>query len=142
MKRLLLALCLFGSISVSWAIDPLPFTDAAQEQRFQDLVRELRCMVCQNQNLADSDATLARDLRREIFEMMQAGKTDAEIKQFLSDRYGDFVLYRPPFKASTLVLWFGPALILVVGFAVARRMMLQQGPHPELPGPIDDEIDR
>ena len=142
MRRILLALGLTLSLSLAHAIDPLPFTDAAQEQRFQNLVRELRCMVCQNQNLADSDATLAKDLRREIFEMMQAGKSDAEIKQFLSDRYGDFVLYRPPFKATTLVLWFGPLLILVIGFAVARRMMLQKGPHPELPGPIDDEIER
>jgi cytochrome c-type biogenesis protein CcmH len=137
---LMAGLLLFSASSL--AIDPLPFADVAEEQRFQELVRELRCLVCQNQNLADSDAGLAKDLRQEVFEMMRAGKTDDEIRQFMTDRYGDFVLYRPPFKLSTAILWIGPFLILVVGFAWARKLMLKRGPHPELPGPIDDEVDR
>jgi cytochrome c-type biogenesis protein CcmH len=124
------------------AIDPLPVANEAEEQRFQHLARELRCLVCQNQNIADSDAGLARDLRKEVFEMMRAGKSDDEIKRFLTDRYGDFVLYRPPFKATTLVLWVGPILILLIGVAIARNMMLRAGPHPDLPGPIDDKVER
>lgn len=142
MPRFLLAIGLMLVMSLVHAIDPLPFKNEAEEQRFQNLVRELRCLVCQNQNLADSDAGLAKDLRQEVFEMIQAGKTDDEIRQFLTERYGDFVLYRPPFKATTLVLWVGPVVILILGFAFARRMMLTKGPHPELPGPIDDEVER
>jgi cytochrome c-type biogenesis protein CcmH len=122
MKRLLALLFLLMALPVA-AIDPLPFADRAEEVRFQDLVRELRCLVCQNQNLADSDATLAKDLRAEVFELMRSGKSDTEIKTFLTDRYGDFVLYKPPVKPGTWVLWFGPLLVLVIGFWIARRLM-------------------
>jgi cytochrome c-type biogenesis protein CcmH len=79
--------------------------------------------VCQNQDLADSDALLAQDLRREIFEMMRAGKSDAEIKAFLTQRYGDFVLYNPPVQANTWVLWFGPLVVLLLGAAVVVRVV-------------------
>lgn len=142
MRRMVFALAFLLTTALAWAIDPLPFANEAEEQRFQALARELRCLVCQNQNIADSDAGLAKDLRNEVFEMMRAGKSDEEIKQFLVERYGDFVLYDPPFKATTLVLWVGPILILIVGFAVARKMILRGGPHPDLPGPIDDKVDR
>lgn len=142
MRRIMFALAFLLTTALAWAIDPLPFANEAEEQRFQALARELRCLVCQNQNIADSDAGLAKDLRNEVFEMMRAGKSDEEIKQFLVERYGDFVLYDPPFKATTLVLWVGPILILIVGFAVARKMILRGGPHPDLPGPIDDKVDR
>ena len=98
--------------------EPLIFTDAEQEARYQQLTLELRCLVCQNQNLADSDAPLAQDLRQEIYNMMQAGRTNDEIKQFLIDRYGDFVLYMPPMKSNTLVLWLAPLLLLLGGAAV------------------------
>lgn len=97
------------------AIDPLPFTDVAQEQRFQQLTRQLRCLVCQNENLADSHAPLAQDLRQQVFEQMQAGKSDEEIKRWLTDRYSDFVLYDPPLRGGTVVLWFGPAVVLAIG---------------------------
>jgi cytochrome c-type biogenesis protein CcmH len=104
---------------VAHAIDPLPFTDVAQEQRFQQLTRQLRCLVCQNENLADSHAPLAQDLRQQVFEQMQAGKSDEEIKRWLTDRYSDFVLYDPPLRGGTVVLWFGPAVVLAIGlFAV------------------------
>jgi cytochrome c-type biogenesis protein CcmH len=83
--------------------------------------------VCQNQNLADSDAGLAKDLRVEVFELMQSGKNDAEIKQFLTDRYGDFVLYKPPVKPGTWLLWFGPLLVFALGFWIARRQMRKPG---------------
>ena len=142
MRRMVIALAFLLISALAQAIDPLPFANEAEEQRFQHLARELRCLVCQNQNIADSDAGLARDLRKEVFEMMRAGKSDDEIKRFLTDRYGDFVLYRPPFKATTLVLWVGPILILLSGVAIERNMMLRAGPHPDLPGPIDDKVER
>ena len=97
------------------AIDPMPFANAGEERRFNALLAELRCMVCQNQSLADSDAGLARDLRNEVFKLMRDGKSDGEIRDFLVARYGDFVLYRPPLRAATLALWFGPVLVLVSG---------------------------
>ncbi|WP_266158587.1 cytochrome c-type biogenesis protein [Dyella silvatica] len=109
---------LFAGVLFAQAIEPLPFKNHTEELRFQSLTRELRCLVCQNENLADSNADLARDLRREVFEQMQAGKSDAEIKQYLVDRYSDFVLYDPPVKPSTWLLWFGPLLILLAGAAV------------------------
>jgi cytochrome c-type biogenesis protein CcmH len=142
MRRILMTLAFLLTTALAWAIDPLPFENEAEEQRFQALARELRCLVCQNQNIADSDAGLAKDLRNEVFEMMRAGKSDNEIKQFLVERYGDFVLYDPPFKTTTLVLWVGPLLVLIVGFAMARKMILRGGPHPDLPGPIDDKVER
>lgn len=113
-----LGLLLLTSVSFAQAIDPLPFKDHAQEVRFQTLTRELRCLVCQNENLADSNADLARDLRHEVFDLMQQGKSDDEIKQYLVDRYSDFVLYDPPVKSSTVLLWFGPLAILLAGAVV------------------------
>jgi cytochrome c-type biogenesis protein CcmH len=113
MKRLaLLLICLAGQ---AFAIDPLPFKDSAEEQRFQHLARQLRCLVCQNQDLADSEAELAGDLRRQVFQMMRDGKSDAEIKTYLVSRYNDFVLYDPPVKAGTWLLWFGPGVLVLVG---------------------------
>ena len=100
------------------AIEPLPFANHAQEVRFQHLTRELRCLVCQNENLADSNAELARDLRLEVFKLMQQGKTDDQIKQYLVARYSDYILYNPPLKPGTALLWFGPLLILLGGAGV------------------------
>ena len=117
--QLLFALFIaFSGMASAQAIDPLPFKDHAQEIRFQNLTRQLRCLVCQNENLADSNADLARDLRHEVFGLMQQGKSDDQIKQYLVARYSDFVLYDPPLKASTWLLWFGPALFLLMGAAV------------------------
>ncbi len=118
------------------ASEPLIFTDAEREVRFQQLTLELRCLVCQNQNLADSDAPLAQDLRKEIYNMMQDGRTNDEIKQFLIDRYGDFVLYMPPVKSNTLVLWLMPAILLfggalVVLIVVRKRTLNPGGPEEE-----------
>ena len=89
--------------------------DEAAEKRLNAISAELRCLVCQNESLAGSNAELAHDLRREIRGMIQAGKSDAEIMDFMVSRYGDFVLYRPPLKGTTLLLWFGPALLFAVG---------------------------
>ncbi len=124
---LLLLLFFMATVAFAQAIDPLPFKDYAQEVRFQSLTRELRCLVCQNENLADSNADLARDLRHEVFNLMQQGKSDEEIKQYLVDRYSDFVLYDPPVKASTLLLWFGPLVILLAGAAVVVVTVRRRG---------------
>ncbi|MGB8633687.1 MAG: cytochrome c-type biogenesis protein [Rhodanobacteraceae bacterium] len=118
LRTLILAL-LLAVCGLAHAIEPLPFKNDAQRLRFQNLTSQLRCMVCQNEDLADSNADLARDLRHKIFDMMQAGKTDAEIKQYLVDRYSEFVLYKPPVKPGTWALWFGPAVILLLGGAGA-----------------------
>lgn len=103
------------------AIDLLEFDDPAQEQRYRDLIDELRCLVCQNQNLADSDAELARDLRGKAYEMVRAGQSDQDILGYMVDRYGDFVLYRPPVNMSTVFLWVGPFVILVLCLLILIR---------------------
>ncbi len=124
------------------AVDPLPFKDRAEEVRFQNLTKQLRCLVCQNESLNDSSAPLAADLRRDVFEQMRAGKSDAEIKQWLTARYSDFVLYDPPLRGATWLLWFGPALILLVGggalFATIRRRTAAQPANTPAPTSEDD----
>jgi cytochrome c-type biogenesis protein CcmH len=143
-SRLATALLVFALCAgTAHAIDPLPFKDRAEEVRFQNLTKQLRCLVCQNQDLADSDADLAKDLRKQVFDMMQSGKSDAEIKQYLVARYNDFVLYDPPLKPGTWLLWFTPfALVLAGAFAVIailRRRAAQPaaGPRADI-DPGDD----
>lgn len=119
--------------STSMASDPLVFANAEQEARFLHLTRELRCLVCQNQNLADSDAPLAHDLRKEVFRMLEAGNSDEQIKTFLVDRYGDFVLYRPPVKSNTLALWLFPAVLLGIGAVVVLVAVRRQSRQPAGP---------
>jgi cytochrome c-type biogenesis protein CcmH len=113
---LLLAFLFFG---VAHAIDAERLDDPALQQRYERLTHELRCLVCQNETIADSNATLAADLRREVRQMMEAGKSDVEIRTFLTERYGDFVLYRPPVTPRTWLLWAAPALLLLAGALVA-----------------------
>jgi cytochrome c-type biogenesis protein CcmH len=127
LQALLVLLLAFSGVAGAQAIDPLPFKDHAQEVRFQNLTRQLRCLVCQNENLADSNADLARDLRHEVFGLMQQGKTDDQIKQYLVDRYSDFVLYDPPVKPATWLLWFGPGLFLLMGAAVVLVTIRRRG---------------
>jgi len=95
--------------------EPLVFESTEQEARYKDLTLELRCLVCQNQNLADSDAPLAQQLRGEIFDMLQDGQSDQQITGFMVDRYGDFVLYKPPVQSNTIALWTLPIVVLLVG---------------------------
>jgi cytochrome c-type biogenesis protein CcmH len=97
--------------------------DPRLEQRMKALTEQLRCLVCQNETLADSRADLAEDLRKQIREQMNAGKTDQEILGFLTQRYGDFVLYNPPIKATTYLLWFGPFVLLFAGAGVLYRYL-------------------
>jgi len=120
MRRLvlqLLWLITFGAAQPLWAsaIEPLPFRSEIEEIRFKALAEEIRCTVCQNQSLADSDAPLAHDLRRKLFAMIQDGRSDQEIRNFMVERYGDFVLYRPPVASHTLLLWGGPIILLLIG---------------------------
>jgi len=120
MRTLLLVFALMVSSAPAFAqvatdATPLSFTDTAEEKRFHTLVSELRCVMCQNQSLADSNAQIAVDLRREVLELMRKGKSDGEIKDFLVARYGEFVLYRPQVESKTWLLWFGPALVLLAG---------------------------
>lgn len=134
--RILFALALLLASLMAAAIDPMPFRDAAEEARFRALTAELRCVMCQNQSLADSNAGIAIDLRREVLEMMQAGKSDQEIKDFLVERYTEFVLYDPPVRGGTLLLWLGPALILLAGATtvlviVRRRARALDNTAPE-----------
>jgi cytochrome c-type biogenesis protein CcmH len=121
LRAFLVALVLVAS-GQALAIDTeRAFDDPALQTRYENLNRELRCLVCQNQTIADSNAPLASDLRREVREMIAAGKTDAEIRTFMIDRYGDFVLYRPRMTAGNFLLWGAPVLLLAIGlFAVVR----------------------
>ena len=100
-----------------------PLEDPAIEERMRNLTKQLRCLVCQNETLADSQAQLAEDLRREIREQIKAGKSDKEIMAYVSQRYGDFVLYNPPVKATTYLLWFGPFVLLLFGTALLYRYL-------------------
>lgn len=114
---ILLMLGALSGTTGAQAIDPLPFRNHAEELRFQHLTGQLRCLVCQDESLADSNADFARDLRHKVFELMQQGKDDADIKQYLVNRYSEFVLYDPPLNPRTWLLWFGPLLILMAGGA-------------------------
>jgi len=115
LRQLLVVFLLLAGFAHAQAIEPMPFADHAQELRFQQLTRQLRCPMCQNETLADSNAPIARDLRNQIFQMMQHGQSDAQIKQYLVARYSGFVLYDPPLTRGTWLLWFGPLLILLCG---------------------------
>jgi cytochrome c-type biogenesis protein CcmH len=107
--------------------------DPALERRVTNLAHELRCLVCQNQTIADSSAPLAVDLRNQIREQLAAGKSERDVVDFMVERYGDFVLYRPPLKASTVLLWAGPFAFLIIGFYLLIRFLRRrQIPEPQL----------
>ncbi|WP_313461515.1 cytochrome c-type biogenesis protein [Stenotrophomonas sp.] len=127
-RALMLAAVLWPAMVWAQAVSdptPLQYRSPAEEARFHALAAELRCVQCQNQSLADSNAQIAHDLRREVLTLMQQGKTDAQIKQFLVERYGEFVLYRPAMDARNSLLWFGPLGLLLIGagtvFWVVRK---------------------
>ena len=124
MKPLLFILLLMTSIS-SHAVDSRQLSDPKQQESYETLTKELRCLVCQNQTIADSNAELASDLRRQVYEMLQQGKSEQEIIRFMTDRYGEFVLYKPAFAGKTSLLWIAPVVFLFMGlmmvFFVIRR---------------------
>jgi cytochrome c-type biogenesis protein CcmH len=122
--RCLVALLLAAAALAASAKDALPTEqDPVAARRAVQLSEQLRCLVCQNQSIAESNADLAVDLRRQINEQIAAGRSDGEIVDFMVQRYGDFVLYRPPFKAATLLLWLGPALLLIAGLWALARVL-------------------
>jgi cytochrome c-type biogenesis protein CcmH len=148
-RRILAILALAGGLGSAFAADvPVPAAstsheaapiadDPVAEKRLQSLSSELRCLVCQNQTIADSHADLAVDLRREIRGMIQAGQSDQQIIDFMVARYGDFVLYRPPLKATTFILWGGPALLLVIGLLALIRHLRRRNASTGDPAPLD-----
>lgn len=131
---LLFALLTLVSASIgAYTLEEFQFDSPAQEQQFRDLIGKLRCLVCQNESLAGSQAELAQDLRNEVYEMMRAGQSKDEILDFLVARYGDFVLYEPPLKPSTYLLWFGPFVLIGIGAVVVLRAILRKKTTPEQP---------
>ncbi|WP_027591254.1 cytochrome c-type biogenesis protein [Pseudomonas sp. RL] len=139
MKRLLAAVfcsLVLGGFAQA-AIDTYEFSSETERQRFRQLTSELRCPKCQNQNIADSDAPIAMDLRREIFRMLEDGQADEQIVEHLVDRYGDFVRYNPPVELRTLLLWYGPWVLLGGGLLalvviVVRRRRVENAPQNAL----------
>lgn len=119
---------LFGLVTTTAQarVEVHAFDNPEQEARYNQLIDELRCLVCQNQNLADSNAELAVDMRRKTYEMVREGHSKKEVADFMVERYGEFVLYRPPFNTNTLLLWIGPFVILVVGVAVMLRTIARR----------------
>ena len=136
MMRLLLAMLLciaslpaFAQADQQADAAPLQFRDAGEETRFHALASELRCVMCQNQSLADSNALIALQLRREVLDLMREGRSDGEIKDHLVQRYGEFVLYQPKVEASTWLLWLGPAVLLLAGAGVVTSIVRKRKPQ-------------
>ena len=140
MRACLMSLLLLFATAAAFAqvSDPAPlrFANTTEEQRFHALVTELRCVMCQNQSLADSNAQIAHDLRREVLTLMRQGKSDDDIRSYLVARYGEFVLYKPRIEATTWLLWFGPAVLLLVGGFIVARVVRRHGAQAALP--VDD----
>lgn len=138
MKQLLLAaiVALFGM--QAFAIDTAPaFEDPALQARYERLARELRCLVCRSETIADSNAQLAVDLRRQLRELMADGKSDQEILQYMTDRYGDYVLYKPPVAPRTWLLWAAPALLVLGGGIAAAMVISRKSKLPDDTDPSD-----
>ncbi len=129
MKKLSSLLCIFllgFSLASQAKVESREFANEQMEEDYNTLVAELRCLVCQNQNLADSNAELAQDMRSKVYSMLNEGKSKTEIADFMVARYGDFVLYRPPVKSSTFMLWFGPFIFLLIGAVIAISYVRRQ----------------
>lgn len=130
------------SIQLAGAVEIRNFAGPEQQARYETLIQKLRCLVCQNQSLGDSDAELARDLRNEVYGRIQSGESEEETVRFLTDRYGDFVLYDPPMKGITLLLWTGPLVLFLIGGFIALRHLRSHGLNPSRPLLDPEERDR
>ncbi|MBE9564002.1 MAG: cytochrome c-type biogenesis protein CcmH [Proteobacteria bacterium] len=147
MYSLILKFILYMSFAYSLSVIAAPvetfkFDSPETEKSFHKLSDELRCLVCQNQNIAESNAGLAKDLRLEIYTMLSQGKTEDEIVDFMVQRYGDYVLYRPPFKPMTWLLWFGPIIIFIIGLFYAIRFLKSQNTGSQADDLSDEDIER
>jgi len=149
MARWLLLFCMAAFLSVASANQAAPAAaDPVLESRMLAITAELRCLVCQNQTIADSHADLAVDLRQQVREMLQKGQTDQQILDYMTARYGDFVLYRPPFKSTTVLLWAGPGVMMIGGLTLLvvilrrRSRMPEDRFDPEEPEALPDPADR
>jgi len=129
--HIFLSLLFFLSLAALAATEVYEFEDEAQRERFQRFTHELRCPKCQSQTLAGSDSMISQDLKRELHRLILEGKDDQQIVDFMVSRYGDFVLYKPKFQANTLLLWLGPALLVMVGLAVFGWILYKRQP-PEV----------
>jgi len=129
----LITLLLWAGLG-SAGVEYREFKNPEQQEAYESLTSELRCLVCQNQTIADSNADLAADLRRQVYEMLEKGQSKDEVVKFMTERYGDFVLYNPPFKVKTLLLWLGPVLFFLIGalFVVVLIRRKQTSPKPSL----------
>jgi cytochrome c-type biogenesis protein CcmH len=137
MKRILLVVMLLVPMALQAAV--YQFDDPKDAARFRQLGQELRCLVCQGQSIADSNSELAEDLKAEVHRMILEGRSDQEITEFMVARYGDFVLFKPPVRASTYLLWFGPFVLLLIGALVVFAITRQRRPEPAL---TDEERER
>lgn len=134
MARLIAIGLLLAVAHAGWAREAAPAAaDPKLEKRVMALADELRCLVCQNQTLADSNAELAIDLKNQIREKLRQGMSERDITDYLVARYGDFVLYRPPMKATTLLLWFGPLLLMALGMGLLLNRLMRRRAAPEAP---------
>jgi len=136
MKTLLFPALLFagilsGTLTHAFTLEEFTFDDPAKQREFRDLIEEIRCLVCQNESLAASQADLAQDLRMEVYKMLQSGKTREEVVEFLVSRYGDFVLYEPPLRPSTYLIWFGPVALVAIGSFVLFSTLRSKRKAPE-----------
>jgi len=142
-SNIILLIALSYSINVTAApIETFQFDSPETEKVFHKLSEELRCLVCQNQNVAESNADLAKDLRLEIYTMLTDGKTEEEIVSFMVDRYGDYVLYRPPFKPMTWLLWFGPLIAFFIGLIFVVRYMKSQNMNKQAESLSEADVER
>lgn len=137
--RSLLIILLILPMTLFADIDAYQFDDAGKEALYKKLTKELRCTVCQNQDIADSNAELAADLRRKTYKMVQEGKSEEYVLDYMSQRYGDFVLYRPRLQTNTILLWVGPFVILLVGIVVLLRLIRRRSATDE---PVLSDADR
>jgi cytochrome c-type biogenesis protein CcmH len=144
LKRALIAAVLVLAAAGAAAVDSgQRFADAAEQARYERLIRDLRCLVCRSESIADSNASLAQDLRREVEELMRAGRSDVEIQAFMTERYGDFVLMRPPVAPRTWLLWAAPALFLAGGLVVVLVTVRRRAAAARVdPAALDEEPDR
>ncbi|HEY6641203.1 cytochrome c-type biogenesis protein [Povalibacter sp.] len=139
MKTCVLAILLLMIVPLGHAIDTAPaFSDPVQQSRYEHLSRELRCLQCRSETIADSNASLAEDLRRQLRELIAAGKSDDEIMTYMTDRYGDYVRYRPAMKSNTWLLWAAPVLFLLAGCIAAFVVIGRKAKLPDDDLPADD----